>query len=397
MIGPLKRTVTAVLFTIGIPATLYLSALALLVTFPSLQPYAIYLHKVTLTGSKDLNVPEQFGFLHNQVTPFQITTADGVRLHGWHVLPLGVYQKHQQSLLEQDLTGPVEHVTETINFQLLRDDPNARLVVYMHGTSGTIGSTVRPASYRNIYSAAPDTIHVLSFDYRGYGLSGGRPSESGILQDALAIIKWATDVARIPPDRIVLYGQSLGSAVAVSVAEHLALQDKPVALAGLVISASFADLASLTATYRIGGVIPVLSPMAGMPALLQSFTSRLTDTWLVKDKLASLVRASERYDITLIHSEDDPDIPCLHTQQLFWYAVNASIDSQISYDELEVEKKAMVIDSGPGGWIVEWRTSKGMIRQEMMKFGVHDLQMTFPATALAIMRTFQSQNPQAAA
>lgn len=391
----LKQTANGILLALIIPTTLYLTALTLLIAFPSLQPYAIYLHKVTLTGSKDLNVPEQFGFLHNQVTPFHVSTADGVKLHGWHVLPLGAYQAHEQALLQQqDLRGPVEDVTATLNFRLLRGDPEARLVIYFHGTSGTIGSTVRPDSYRNLYAAAPEKVHVLSFDYGGYGLSDGAPSERGLLLDALATVNWATEVARIPPDRIILYGQSLGSAVAVTVAEHLALQERPVSLAGLVISASFSDLATLTGTYRIGGVIPVLSPIAKVPALFHFVTSRLQDTWLVKDKLASLVRASEHYHITLIHSENDPDIPCMHTQQLFWYAVNASQSSGMSFDDLESEKKQMTMDIGPGGWVVDWRTSKGLIRQEMLKYGVHDLQMTFPVTALAVLRTFQSSDPE---
>lgn len=168
------------------------------------------------------------------------------------------------------------------------------------------------------------------------------------------------------------------------------------ALAGLVISAPFADLASLTATYRIGGMIPVLSPVTKFRALFRFFSSRLKDAWLVKEKLANFIRASNGYDITLIHSEDDPDIACLHTQQLFWHAVDATQDSGMSYDDLEMKKTKMMVDSGPGGWVVDWRTSKGVIRQEMLKFGVHDVQMTYPVTALAILRTFQNNNPEPA-
>lgn len=97
-------------------------------------------------------------------------------------------------------------LTRTVNFRLLRDDPEARLVLYMHGTSGTLGSKVRPASYRNIYSGATDSIYVLTFDYRGYGLSGGVPFEPGLLLGALAVVNWATEVAKISPDRIVAYG-----------------------------------------------------------------------------------------------------------------------------------------------------------------------------------------------
>lgn len=156
------------------------------------------------------------------------------------------------------------------------------------------------------------------------------------------------------------------------------------ALATLVISASFSDLATLTATFRIGGVIPVLSQTARVPALFRFVTSRLRDRWLVKDKLANLFRASENYHIALIHPEN--------TQQLFWYALNASESSGMSFDDLERKKKQMTMDIAPGGWVVDWRTNNGLIKQEMLKFGVHDLQMTFPVTALAVLRTFQSKD-----
>jgi abhydrolase domain-containing protein 12 len=255
----LSLTLKVVLITLGVPLTIYLGILGLLIAAPSLQAYAVYLHKVTLTWSKDLNIPEQFGFLHNQVVPFYIETEGGVKLHTWQVLPLKVYDQNQKEVLSQDLSGPVEDITSTVNFRLLRDDPEPRLVIYMHGTSGTIGSTIRPTSYRNLYSAPLDKIHVLSFDYRGFGLSSGLPSEQGLLFDALAVVKWATTTAQIPSDRIVIYGQSLGSAVSISLVNHLAKQHSSLPFAGVIISASFADLPSLTATYRIGGVIPVLA------------------------------------------------------------------------------------------------------------------------------------------
>ncbi len=59
-----------VLMTVGIPAMVYFSLLGAMIMMPSLQAHAIYLHRVTLTWFNDLNVPEQFGFAHHQVTNF---------------------------------------------------------------------------------------------------------------------------------------------------------------------------------------------------------------------------------------------------------------------------------------------------------------------------------------
>ncbi|KAF2803487.1 alpha/beta-hydrolase [Mytilinidion resinicola] len=358
------------------------------------RAYSVYLHKVTPTWSKDLNVPEQFGFLHNQAVPFYIDTEDGVKLHAWQIVPSGVYEQNQKNILDQGLSGPVSDITKIVNFRLLRDDPEARLVLYMHGTSGTLGSTIRPTSYRNIYSAAPNKIYILTFDYRGFGLSSGIPSERGLLLDALAVVKWATTTAQIPPDRIVAYGQSLGSAVSISLVNYLATQNPSLPFAGVVISASFADLPSLTATYRIGGIIPVLAPIAKIPPLFRFLTSRLQDTWVVKDKIAQFIRHSKNYHLTLIHSEDDSDIPVAHAQELLWHAVNATSATPISFKELEKDKARKKVDLGPGGWYVDWTTQEGTIRLQILKYGEHDWQMTYQTTSSAVLQAFRSRYPE---
>ncbi|MDY3553833.1 alpha/beta hydrolase [Gemmata sp. JC717] len=67
---------------------------------------------------------------------------------------------------------------------------------------------------------------VLLFDYPGYGKSEGAPSESGCYAAGEAAYKWLTDERTISPDRIILYGESLGGGTAVELAatrEHRAL------------------------------------------------------------------------------------------------------------------------------------------------------------------------------
>lgn len=387
----LKSTLLTVFVTVGVPTAIYFSILGAMITIPSFQAHAIYLHRVTLTWFNDLNIPEQFGFQHNQIIPFYIHTDDNLALHAWHVLPLGVYRRHFSDLAGQD--AAVEDVTRTLNLRLLRDDPDARLVLYMHGTSGTLASGWRPDSYRALYSAAPDKVHILTFDYRGYGLSKGTPTEDGILRDAVAAFKWATTVAGIPPERIVVFGQSLGSAVAIALVDHLARQSPSVSCAGLIVTASFSDVATLTATYRIGGVIPVLSPVAKIPALFAYFTRHLHSTWLNKDRIAEFIRNVDHFHITLIHAEDDPDIPPTHTESLFWHAVNATTEDGVSYEDLEKEKEAKKTMLGEGGWFIEWPTEKGLIRQDILKYGVHDKIMAYPVVAMAVLRAFQAADP----
>ncbi|KAM0200442.1 hypothetical protein ACHAPQ_011983 [Fusarium lateritium] len=390
----LRPTMMVLGLTLGIPAILYFGVLGALVVAPSLQAHAIYLHKVTLTWFKDLNTPEQLGFAHHQVTPFYIPTPDGVELHSWHVLPLATYESNQQDLLAQGSNaGLVEAFEETLNFRLLKENPNARLVLCFHGTSGTMASGWRPDSYRSLYSADPVNTHVLAFDYRGYGESTGSPSEQGIITDAITIANWAIHTAGIPPERIVIFGQSLGSAVAIALVNEVAQMKPAIHFAGLVVTATFADIPQLTATYRIGGFIPVLSPVAKVKPLFAFFARQLSGTWDNMHRLGEFVKSAERYDITLLHAEDDTDIPMEHSIKLYREAIRAAEDAKDSTGDEEalvdsirkVEKRR-----GEGGSLTVWSTKKGDIRLEILKYGVHDKIMSYPATGLAISRAFAS-------
>lgn len=390
----LWSTILALGLTLGVPVVLYFGILGALVVVPSLQAHLIYLHKVTLTWLKDLNVPEQFGFAHHQVTPFYLPTPDGMYLHTWHVLPLAAYQANQQALIAQGPeAGLVEDFERTLNFRLLKENPDARLVLCFHGTSGTMASGCRPDSYRSLYSADPVNTHVLTFDYRGYGKSTGYPSEAGIITDALTVAGWAINATGIPPERIVIFGQSLGSAVAIALVNELAQRQPSVHFAGLVVTATFQDIPQLTATYRIGGFIPVLSPVARIRPLFRFFSQRLTSKWDNFRRLGEFVKEAERYDITLLHAEDDTDIPMENSLKLYREAVRVAENStNVTEDEgTFLERIERLKESrGEGGSITVWPTRKGDIRLEILKYGVHDKIMSYPATGLAISRAFKS-------
>ena len=64
----------------------------------------------------------------NQVTPFNISTADGETLFAWHVLPIGLYAKREEELLAEATWLP-DDITERKGFQLLVDDPESKLVI----------------------------------------------------------------------------------------------------------------------------------------------------------------------------------------------------------------------------------------------------------------------------
>ncbi len=109
------------------------------------------------------------------------------------------------------------------------------LVLFCHGNAGNIED--RLDTVRILHELG---LAVLIFDYRGYGLSTGRPSERGTYQDAEAVWAYLVEERGYAPQEIVLFGRSLGAAVAA----HLAQDVRP---AALIVEAAFASLPEVAA------------------------------------------------------------------------------------------------------------------------------------------------------
>ena len=135
--------------------------------------------------------------------PFEelmLTTSDNVRIHGWYI-----------------------------------SAPNARAtLLFFHGNSGNISHRL------NSIKIFQDLgLSVLIVSYRGYGQSEGRPSINGTKLDALAAWQWLREDKKIPADRIVVFGRSLGGAVAM----ELMLSVTPGAL---ILESTFSSLADMS-------------------------------------------------------------------------------------------------------------------------------------------------------
>ena len=93
--------------------------------------------------------------------------------------------------------------------------PNAKgAILYCHGNAGNLENHARLT--REFYKSLDRSVLVI--DYPGYGRSEGKPSESGCYAAASAAHDWLTREMRIPPERIVIAGESLGGGVAVDLA-----------------------------------------------------------------------------------------------------------------------------------------------------------------------------------
>jgi uncharacterized protein len=87
-------------------------------------------------------------------------------------------------------------------------------VLFTHGNAGNLSHRLD----RVIYLQAHVRASVLLFDYRGYGRSEGSPDEEGTYRDGRAAYRWLTEVRKVAADRLVLFGESLGSAIALDLA-----------------------------------------------------------------------------------------------------------------------------------------------------------------------------------
>jgi uncharacterized protein len=107
------------------------------------------------------------------------------------------------------------------------------LVIFFHGNADILGANV--ARHRDLVA---DGTGLIALSYRGYAGSSGRPSEAGLHRDAEAAYTFAA--AQVPPDRIVPWGHSLGSGVAVRLASRRAI-------AGLILEAPYTSAADIAA------------------------------------------------------------------------------------------------------------------------------------------------------
>ncbi|PHH63077.1 hypothetical protein CDD81_6322 [Ophiocordyceps australis] len=365
------------------PFAIYAVLLGLL-AIPTLQRHALYAHKITTLRWSNINEPENWGFAINQVTPFTLNTPDGESVYAWHITPLPLYLKNEAAITQQPL-GLCADFEKTESFRLLKQDPEARLILYFHGNAGHIAQAVRPDTYHALTDTS--SYHLVAIDYRGFGHSTGVPSEQGLIQDASALVDWAINVAGISPSRIVLLGHSLGTAVVSGVAEKYALQN--VEFAGIVLVAGFSDLASMLSGYRMAGLMPVLGPFAAWPGAVKVLRRLVVDSWNSADRLANIVRhTNKRLRLSLVHAANDPDIPWTEDNKLFQAAVNAK--RQIDNDEEFAKwKEHHTIRKGLNAFVTTWSSDPDIVvRQELFPYGRHDPITGYAPVALAVMRSF---------
>jgi fermentation-respiration switch protein FrsA (DUF1100 family) len=186
-----------------------------------------------------------------------LTTADGVRIHGWF-LPA--------------LRSPIT------------DHRSPITILFLHGNAGNISDRIDTLAVLHQLGAG-----ILIIDYRGYGRSEGQPNEPGTYRDAQAAYDYLLQQRGVRPQNLVLYGESLGTAVAV-------------------------DLAS---KHHVGGVV-LQEPFTSVGDVGKSMFPVFPVRWLVRNKYDSLSKIGRiNAPLLIFHSRNDEVFPFSHAERLF--------------------------------------------------------------------------------
>ena len=220
-------------------AVIYAAVVALAVAF---QSRLVYFPESAIAAT-----PTDIGLDYERVS---LTTSDGVALDAWFVPA------------EED--GPV--------------------VLFCHGNAGNISHRLDTIRIFNEIG-----FGVLIFDYRGYGRSEGSPCEEGTYRDAEAAWEYLTAERSVPPNRIILFGRSLGGPVAA----YLATRHDP---AALIVESAFTSIPDIGAA-----AYPFL------PVRLISRYDYPTETYVSQAGCPVLV----------IHSPSDEMIPFQHGRAIY--------------------------------------------------------------------------------
>ena len=111
-------------------------------------------------------------------------------------------------------------------------DSSGMWLIVCHGNYGNISYGARPRFYSYMREVG---LNLLAFDYRGFGESEGVPTERGVYTDAVAAYDHLRSVRNIPAERIIIFGHSLGSGVAIELATR-------VPAAGLIVEGAFTSV-----------------------------------------------------------------------------------------------------------------------------------------------------------
>lgn len=225
-------------------------AFALLIAYGAVAAaIALFQRKLMYHPNKHINPPEAYGL--KDVEDIMLRSGDGTPIQVW---------KHKAK-------------------------DGFPTIIYFHGNAGNIAD--RAAKFSSFIDYG---YGLLALSYRGFGKSEGAPEERGIYNDARAVVDYARTRLHIPPGKLIYFGESLGSGVAV----QMASESTP---ALLMLEAAYTSVETRSA---------------------EMFPYVLFARKLVRDKYDSLAKIrAVRAPLVMIHGAQDSTIPLAHGRRLF--------------------------------------------------------------------------------
>ncbi|XP_053836498.1 protein ABHD12B isoform X2 [Vidua macroura] len=262
--------------------------------FPSLLTKFVYLNFLAFPFFVDFRRPE---LLVSNTINLYLTTEPGVTVGIWHTVP---------SSKGAEAQGKDQHWYE----EALADAHP--VIIYLHGNGGTRAASHRIQFLKTMGAA---DFHILALDYRGYGDSTGRPSESGFTTDVLALYDWVK--ARSGNSSILFWGHSLGTGIATNAARKLQ-EERGVQVDAVVLESPYTNIRDAAAN------IPITKIYRQLPGF----------EYLILDSMARagmFFRSDENVKVLdcpllILHAEDDGVLPPKLGHKLYETALEAYKD-----------------------------------------------------------------------
>jgi len=207
--------------------------------------------------------PDDLGLAYRNV---YFESLDGTHLHGW-------------------LLPAVE-----------REGGPAGTVVFLHGNAQNVSAHIA-----SVYWMPSAGFNVFLFDYRGYGTSEGKPSLVEVHSDAEAALRRASTLPGVDPQRIAVFGQSLGGAIAATATARV---HDEIPIRALVLDSAFSDFRGIAREKLAGFWLtwPVHVPL--------SYT--ISEEFRPLDAVKQLGGMR----LLIVHGEADEIIPVEHARRL---------------------------------------------------------------------------------
>ncbi len=192
-----------------------------------------------------------------------------------------------------------------------KKNENFKTLVFFHGNAGNLSNRI----YK-LNELSKMNLNYLIFAYRGFNGNKGKPTEEGLYKDAENVIKWLKS-KNILENQIVLYGESLGTAISVNVAQYKEF-------AGIILEAPFTSMLEMGQKYY--PIFPV--------------------KYLLKDKFETIKKIKNlRSPILIMHGKKDKIVPFEMGQKIYNLSNNPKFNYFNDYDDHMMEYNLDLVNS----------------------------------------------------